>query len=126
MYIKLIKSLSMKKSIFVMVLSLAMANLVEAQTTSGNMMLGGTLDLSSTKYENSATNSSSIYFSPSFGYFVADNLAVGASITIGNNTSGTGNAKTVFSSFGVGPFARYYKFTSSENFAFFAQAGINF
>jgi outer membrane protein with beta-barrel domain len=111
--------------LFLLTACLTITISVKAQTTSGNMMLGGTLSFYSTSiqgasdYKNTGTS-----FSPSFGYFIADNIAVGGNISIGSATTDNGFSKTVQTSFGIGPFARYYKFTSSENFAFFAQAQI--
>jgi hypothetical protein len=99
---------------------------LQAQTESGNMMLGGNLSFYSTSYQGSNAKNNGMTFSPSFGYFLKDNLAVGASLAVSNNSSGTGSNKDVNSSFAFGPFARFYKFTSNENFAFFAQAGLNF
>lgn len=96
---------------------------LNAQTSSGNMMVGGELSFRSTSAEgNSDYQNSGIAFSPSFGYFISDNLAVGAGLSLGSGTTDTGANKTVTSSFGFGPFARYYKFTSNENFAFYGQA----
>lgn len=99
---------------------------LRAQTTAGNMMAGGTFDISSSKNENSTYKSTGITVAPSFGYFISDRLAIGAYVPISSTTNGTGNAKVVNTSFGIAPFARYYKFTSSENFAFFAQANIGY
>lgn len=100
---------------------------VHAQTSSGNMMVGGSIGFSSVAREGGSVNdASSFTFAPSFGYFISDNLAIGTSLTFSSNRTGTGSAKTVSSSFGVGPFARYYKFTGNENFAIFGQAGLSF
>jgi outer membrane protein len=98
-----------------------------AQTSQGNMMAGGTLDFNSTSYQGGGNNDfSSFTLSPSFAYFISDQFAVGTSLTIGSARSGTGPGKSITSSFGLGPFARYYKFTSNEKFAFFAQVAIGF
>jgi hypothetical protein len=87
------------------------------------MMVGGSLSYYSQSYQgNSDVGNSGISFVPSFGYFVAENLAVGAGLTISSATSDNGTNKTVVKGFGIAPFARYYKFTSNEDFAFFAQA----
>jgi len=94
-----------------------------SQTSSGNMMVGGAIEFSSRSYESgSANNSANFVFAPGFGYFISDNLAVGAGLSLSSWRNGTGAAKTVTSSFGFSPFARYYKFTSNESFAFFGQA----
>jgi outer membrane protein len=99
----------------------------QAQTSGGNMMLGGTLEIQSTNYKNSnGSDNTYTTFAPSFGYFVKDNLAIGANLSIGSYKSGTGPGESTTSTFGVGPFARFYKFTSSDQFAFFAQAGLSF
>lgn len=100
---------------------------VYAQTSSGNMMVGGSINFSSSSREGGSLNDySSFSVSPSFGYFISDNFAVGTSLTIATSRTGTGSAKTTSNSFGVGPFARYYKFTSDDRFAFFGQAGLSF
>ena len=91
------------------------------------MMLGGAIDFSSvSRQSGNASDVSSFTFSPSFGYFVSDNLAVGASLSLGSTRTGTGPGKEVTTAFSFGPFARYYLFTSNEQFAFFGQAGLNF
>lgn len=98
-----------------------------AQTSAGNMMVGGALDFSSVSRQSGSTNDvSSVTFSPSFGYFVSENFAVGSSLTLGSTRTGTGSAKTVSSTFALGPFVRYYVFTANEQFGFFGQAGLDF
>jgi hypothetical protein len=98
----------------------------QAQTKKGNMMAGGSINYYSQNQPNAVNDYSSISLSPNFGYFIADNLAVGASVLIGSTTSHSINTKTVTNSFGIGPFARYYKYTSNENFAIFGQATLSF
>ena len=98
-----------------------------AQTSSGDMMIGGGLRFSSTSYEDGNVNDrNALSVSPGFGYFINDNLAVGASLAMMSSREGTGPNKTVTSSFGLGPFARYYMFTSNEQFGFFGQAQLEF
>ncbi len=98
---------------------------VYAQTTQGQKMIGGSFSISSTSYDNNASGEySSFTIAPSFGYFIKDNVVVGASVSFSTNSSGTGTAKATTSSFGVGPFARIYKFTSNDRFAFFAQGAV--
>jgi opacity protein-like surface antigen len=117
----------MKTVTLVLFASLLSCSYLHAQTAKGNMMVGGTLSLSTQTPENDNDNKlSTTTFSPSFGYFVMDNLAVGANLEIFNRTSKTPTSKEVQSAIGFGPFARYYKFTSNENFAFFAQAQLLF
>ncbi|MEX2232054.1 MAG: outer membrane beta-barrel protein [Cyclobacteriaceae bacterium] len=117
----------MNKSFFLLFASLIVTTSINAQTSSGNMMVGGSIDFSSVARESGSVNDvSSVTFSPSFGYFIIDNFAVGVSLTLGSTRTGTGAGKTVSSSFALGPFARYYLFTSNDRFAFFGQAGLNF
>ncbi|HEY0655705.1 MAG TPA: outer membrane beta-barrel protein [Chryseosolibacter sp.] len=115
------------KKILVMLAFVSSAFFAKAQTSSGQMMIGGALSFSSVNYDNNnGSDYSNFTLAPSFGYFVKDNFVVGASLSLGNSKSGTGAGQTTTSSFGVGPFARLYKFTSSEQFAFFGQAGLAF
>lgn len=117
----------MNKSITLIFALAITATTAVAQTSAGNMMVGGSLDFSSVSRQSGSLNDiSSVTFSPSFGYFVRDNFAVGTSLTLGSTRTGTGAAKTVSSTFAMGPFARYYIFTANERFGFFGQAGLNF
>ncbi len=103
------------------------APLVNAQTSSGNMMAGGSIEFTSVSREGgSQYDQNSFNFTPSFGYFISDNFAIGTSLTLGSSRLGTGSAKTTSSTFAVGPFARYYKRTSNENLAIFGEAALGF
>lgn len=114
-----------KVTILFLLLTALIITSANAQTSQGNMMVGGTLSLSSTSYQsNSDVGSSNITFAPGFGYFVADNLVVGANLLIGSSTTDTGVNKTETTNLGFGPFARYYKFTSNDKFAFYGQASL--
>lgn len=113
----------MKKISFVLLLTVFISISAKAQTASGNMMIGGGISFSSQSYQsNSDVGNSSFNFSPDFGYFVADNFAVGAAFRLGTSTNDNAISKTQTTTVGFGPYARYYKFTSNENFAFFGQA----
>ncbi len=117
----------MNKSIIALFLMTMGVTAAQAQTSSGDMMVGGGFEFSSVSYQaGSANDENRFSFTPSFGYFVSDNLAVGASLTLSSERDGTGAGKTVRSSFGLGPFARYYIFTSNEKFGFFGQAQLSF
>ena len=111
------------KKLVLFLMAAGLTYCVNAQTSKGNMMVGGALsfftvsDQSDTDFEYKGTS-----FSPSFGYFLFDNFALGAELSVGSTTTDNGNTKRISSSFGFGPFARYYKFTSNESFAFFGQA----
>lgn len=117
----------MNKPFIVLCMLVMGASALHAQTSSGNMMIGGGLNFSSVSYQaGNANNWNSVEFTPGFGYFVSDNFAVGATLILGSEREGTGAGKTLSSSFGLGPFARYYIFTSNENFGFFGQAQLSF
>jgi outer membrane protein len=91
------------------------------------MMLGGGISFSSTKYQaNDDAKTSSFSFTPQFGYFVADNFAVGLGLGLSTDKQDNGVNEQKISSWSVQPFARYYMFTSSDKFAFFGQAVIGF
>jgi len=113
----------MNKSFIVLCALVLAATCVNAQTSSGSMMLGGGLNFYSRSYQaGSANDQNGVTFSPGFGYFISDNFALGATVTLYSARSGTGSNKTVQSAFGIGPFARYYLFTSNDRFAFFGEA----
>ena len=98
-----------------------------AQTTSGSMMLGGGFRIYTQGQEsNEDYDYSELEFSPSFGYFVTDNLVVGLNFTVNTTKQDNGGTAQKYNAIALGPFARFYKFTSNEQFAFFAQAGFNF
>jgi outer membrane protein len=98
-----------------------------AQTSAGTLMAGGAIRIySASEQSNDDYEYSEFYFSPSIGYFISDNLALGLNLGFETRKQDNGFAATKYTNFSVGPFARYYKFTSNEQFAFFAQASINF
>lgn len=112
----------MKTITFLAVLVLFSVIGVMGQTSAGNMMIGGSFSLGTTSFEGAGSNSTYTSVSPSFGYFIADNLAIGAGIDLTSSSFGSDTDR----SFGISPFARYYKFTSNENFAFVGQASIRY
>jgi opacity protein-like surface antigen len=116
----------MKKITIFLVCLFVSVFIANGQTSSGNMMVGGSLRLFSNSYPDSDNDNSSTTFSPSFGYFIMDNFAIGGLLTLTSAKSDNGATDTKATSFAIGPFARYYKFTSNEKFAFFAQAGLTF
>lgn len=70
----------------------------KAQTEQGNWLVGGNVSL------NTAKNNTNIGLTPSAGYFVLRNLAVGAALGLDYTKEGTNKV----TSFSLGPFARYY------------------
>jgi hypothetical protein len=87
----------MKKLISASLL-IALFTTANAQTEKEDWMVGGGLRL------NTSDNNTQIAFQPNAGIFVVNNLAVGANISL--DYTKAGNTKTT--SFGIGPFTRYY------------------
>lgn len=116
----------MNKPLFLFSAFLMAATFATAQTSSGDLMFGGGINISSVSRQSDVdAANSSFSFSPSAGYFVGENFAVGLSFTAASEKSGPDNNRTKETSFGIGPFARYYFFTSNEQFALFGQAGLS-
>jgi outer membrane protein len=113
------------------VIALMIAFIVEsnAQTTQGHLSIGGSIGVTNTKEETNGEDirTTQFRFQPSAGYFVIDNLMVGLNLNLTAQKSDDGfGGDDKVNSFSVGPFARYYKFTSNERFAFFGELGTQF
>ncbi|MCU0381962.1 MAG: porin family protein [Chitinophagaceae bacterium] len=94
----------------VLILVLLLSSLAgKAQTEKGDWLVGGLLDL------NTAKNSTTFQFSPNAGYFLLDNLVFGGNLVFSYNKFGALKS----TSFGIGPFVRYY-FTENKIRPFFA------
>jgi hypothetical protein len=82
-----------------------------AQITKGNWMVGGSGSYINYSIKSSAngntidSNNSQLLISPTIGYFVANNFACGLSSNFGISMPETGRHSTTY---GIGPFARYY------------------
>lgn len=85
-----------------------------AQTEQGSWLIGGNLVL------NTGDNSTTFAISPTAGYFVINNLAVGGNV--GLSFSKFGENKTT--RFGIGPLTRYY--FGRRNIRPFGHGEINF
>jgi hypothetical protein len=101
------------------------------QISSGTTLLGGSLGFTTNANKSNETvnqeyRSNNFYISPQAGYFIADNLVVGASLGLSNGSQKS-NSKKVFEQkgFSAGPFVRYYKFLG-EKTALFGNAALNF
>lgn len=121
----------MKKLVGILFACSISLTFVQAQLVKGSKVIGGGLSYISSEskdYLEQDIKSSSLAFVPSFGYFVADDLAVG--INLGYRSSKVknnfANDDDKYSEFSVGPFVRYYKQTSNENFSFFVQGAVMF
>ena len=106
----------MKKVLFIVAL-VAVSFAGTAQTSKSTWMLGGGAGFNSSKPDG-ASSTSTWNLSPSLGYFVMDNLALGASVSIADNGGGT---KSNF-----GPFVRYYFTSLGKSAKLFGNVGANF
>ncbi len=105
------------KRIVTVIALLLVASGAFAQFNKGRYLIGGSAGFSSTtnKYDNNGTTSTlgkstAFSISPSAGYFFMNNVAAGASLSIGSGSfkpDGNGT-KTSSSSFTLTPFVRYY------------------
>lgn len=106
----------MRKSIAILFILIMGGTLAQAQTEKGRWTVGaqvGSLSYSSSG-EPYKTRNFSLSLSPSVGYFVAKNLAVGTSLPVSYLTYGStlqgssARSKLNATSLGLGPFIRYY------------------
>jgi hypothetical protein len=94
----------LKTFLFGLLITMGMAHAITAQTIDqGTWMIGGSAGFSSTKVKNIPA-STNLDLSPKFGLFIIDDLAVGLGISY-KSTSSDGSSN---STFGLGPFVRYY------------------
>lgn len=109
------------------------ANAQDATTTpakgfsNGDAFISGSVGFSSTKTGDFKSNSFTI--SPKAGFFVSDNIAVGAQIGYTSSTQDDFNGFDVVevktNEFSVGAFARYYA-TPASDFSLFGELGVNY
>lgn len=137
-------SYTMKKFLLIL---LAFSTLMSgySQTEKGKMFLGGQFNLSGntnslsdtlSRYDNHSLN---FAITPNFGYFIADNLALGVSLDFGvdhsNNHYENTNLATLFRTksnsinnsytYGIGGFARYYV-NITDHFKFYVNGGLKY
>jgi hypothetical protein len=103
------------------------SSIAHAQTTpltKGRGLLSGSIGYHSDKYIGEPSRDL-FNFTPTIGYFVADNLALGLN---GNLQVMGGNANYASqTSYSVGPFARYYRFVGgSDKFALYGQGSLGY
>ncbi len=98
-----------------------------SQTSKGTWLVGGTAGFTSSKYGDAKL--SKIDFSPSAGYFVMNNLAVGLEVQVGSEKSNSGVAGaadyTTSSTF-FGPNVRYYFTSLGKNAKLFGSGAFAF
>jgi hypothetical protein len=100
------------------------SSIAHAQTTpltKGRGLLSGSIGYQSVKYGGNDSQET-FNFTPTIGYFVADNLALGlnGNVQLVGGYSGQ-------NTYSVGPFARYYRFVGgSDKFALYGQGSIGY
>src|SRR5690606_569612 len=90
-----------------------------AQTEKGGWLVGANLAGINYGFDSKVF---SLGLNPQAGYFIADNVALGASLHLGVDAPKDGDAVT---SWGIGPFVRGY-FGGTEKGKFFGQADVAF
>ena len=141
---KYLKSNKMKKY-FLILLSVWAIQTSYSQTEKGKMFIGGQISLSGSSNSRldtlfgSSSNSVAFTFAPSFGYFIANNVAIGATVMFGTSNStqnfinqGAGGIpsskltdKSTSLNLGFGGFACYYINITDKLKAYF-NGGINY
>lgn len=118
-----------KKSILILMLLTTASFGVYAQAKKGNFSVGGSIGFSSFKDEDNEGEYKRTSFgvTPQLGYFLADGVEIGVLGTLQTSKeeyeAADGPKGTDFA---VGPYFKYYIFTSNENFAFTVQASALF
>ncbi len=97
----------MKKLIFSL-LFLLLCVTSFAQTERRSWLLGGAASLGSSSSSNSSGSQTSIIIQPKVGYFLIDNLTLGASLPFSYSSSS--NSSSYTTSLGITPFLRYFFF----------------
>lgn len=105
----------MKKTLLVVAIMFVVA-FAHAQTEQGSMLVGGdvSLDFATNKADVGGTSvdigkTTEIEFSPQFGYFIKDGLAIGAEVLYQSTKfEADGGGESTSSLVGIGPFVKYY------------------
>jgi len=101
------------------------------QISSGITLLGGSLNYSFSNYrlnsdDDQVFKNNNFAFSPKAGYFVSENLALGADLSInGGRIKNRSSIDFKQSGYSFGPFVRYYKFLGQKT-ALFGNAAFNY
>ena len=89
----------------------------------GDVFVSGAVTLGSAKKGDIKANAFEI--APKVGYFVTENIAVGASVGFQSLKFDDGSADATNSGLGLGAFGRYY-FTPADKFSLFAELGFDY
>lgn len=104
----------MRKIFFSILLLTCICTVGFAQFTKGKILAGGSLSTNFNSYNNAGISykQTSVDFFPQVGYFIMNNMAVGAGLSLGYSKykapSGSLTGTLSSSSISFSPFARYY------------------
>jgi len=128
----------MKKLLFTLVILCTTVSFGFSQTEQGNLMLGGSIQLSSQSQSDESLDvsgdivtdeypsSSSFSIMPEVGYFVSDGFALGLGIGYRTTTTESSDTtSTTNNTFQIAPFARYYA-PIDDNISFFGQLHVGY
>ncbi len=112
----------MKKSLLVIaILTMAVTTTTYAQTSKGTWLLGGGGSFSSSK--NGDFKWTQFSLSPDVGYFIMDNLGIGAAVSFSSYKEDGEDASSTVS---FGPFVRYYFLPLGPKAKLFANGSFGF
>lgn len=119
------------KKIFIGVALMLSAMTVNAQIGQGKLFINGEFGISSKSFENDSDHKySTVSITPSVGYFITDQFALGLGVGISStrdkNTNNTVTITDAYSRINISPFARYYVPTAGDKFHFFVQSRLGF
>ena len=111
----------------VALLAFGFANAQEEKSANGGFSKGDVFVSGAVTFNSSKTGdfkANSFQIAPKVGYFVTENIAVGAMLGYTSDKVELGNSATN-TGFGAGAFGRYY-FTPASQFSLFAEFGANY
>lgn len=116
------------KKILLSIVAITVFGLANAQETldgngsgfsKGDFFVSGSVGFSNTKQGDAKANN--FNFSPMMGYFVSENIALGAELSLGTSKQGDNKSNSL----GVAAIGRYY-FTPKNKFSIFGQGRIGY
>jgi outer membrane protein len=123
---KPINQIKMKKTILFTLLALSLNNVFSQSKegfSKGNSFISGSFNFQSET--TGSVKENTIDFSPRFGYFISDNIALGGRLSLGQNKTTDSIVIENNSVVSVGAFARYYTNPKSR-FSVFGHLGFNY
>ncbi|MFC6098599.1 outer membrane beta-barrel protein [Olivibacter domesticus] len=109
----------MRKLFLTLTAAVALTFAANAQTEKGKLFLGGSVGYNYNKVNGTEQSTQGFNITPSIGYFISDNFAIGTSVGYGYSKASDGDLDRKYNTINVAPFARAYK--GNETFKFFGQ-----